>query len=157
MGRDPFRWKSLPWPVQALDVALPILFFLYTFLVYRSWTGNIPYRAPADREIGSYAVGTFITVAVAGASLLMTAVGVLLSLKPLGNPVPRDVFTELVVAALWLVVSLAAGAISASYVLNHLHFGQSVAEHPLVIAFASAQLLALIVGATLFVVSLFLF
>ena len=106
--------------------------------------------------MGAQSVGTFITVCVAGASILLAASGVLLGIEPNKQVVPPEVFTQLSIGVVFLVVSLAFGAFAASYVLNHLHYDYSVAQHPLVEASATGQLYALVLGAFCFMISVFL-
>jgi hypothetical protein len=110
----------------------------------------------SERAMGAQSVGTFITVSVAGAAILLAASGVLLGIEPNRQTVPPRVFTELSLGIVWLVLSLACGIVAASFVLNHLHHADSVAKHPLVETCAAAQLCALLFGGISFMISVFL-
>jgi hypothetical protein len=109
-----------------------------------------------ERSMAAQSVGTFVTVSVAGASILIAASGVLLGIEPNKQVVPPEVFTQLSLGIVFLVVSLGAGAVAASYVLNHLHHDESVAQNALVEASAAAQLSGLVFGAICFTISVFL-
>lgn len=153
-----FDWLSLPRAVQALDAFLVVFFFLYITGSCLAWRArNRTEIENHERNLAAASVGTFITVSVAGAAILLTGTGVVLGLKPGDNAVPQDVFTQLVLATVWLVWSLFCGVVAASYVLNHIHRKQSVAEEPLVMTFATAQLTALWIGGVMLVIGLFLF
>jgi hypothetical protein len=109
------------------------------------------------RAMAASAIGSFVTLGVAAAAVLLTGAGVLLGVEGGATPLPRSVFTELVLATGWLVLSLVFGAISMSYVINHIHHSESVAENRLVVFFAAGQLAALVIGAVYFVLSIVLF
>lgn len=110
-----------------------------------------------ERAMAASSVGTFVTLGVAAAAVLLTGAGVLLGVEGGAAPLPRSVFTQLVIATAWLVASLLFGAISASYVITHIGHTRSVAAVRLVIVFAAAQFLALVVGALDFMLSIVLF
>ena len=154
-----FAPTSLPVWLQVVTVLFLIAFGVYLWAVHRAWKAKTPKGdlRVGEKTLAVTAVGGFITVSVAGASILLAGTGVLLALEPGNTPLPTRVFTDLGVATAWLVVSLVCGAIAAAYVINHIHHKQSVAEHPLVMAFAAAQLLAFAVGAIYFFVAILLF
>lgn len=154
-----FDWSSLPTALRIVTVALALLFALYVILVYKAWKGNAP-KTDLDTEgkIGGVtAVGGFITVGVAAASILLAGSGVLLAFEPSHGHMTSEVFSDLVIATVWLVVSLIFGVFAAAWIVNHVHHRTSVAEHPLVMAASSAQFIALILGSLYFVVAFFLF
>lgn len=157
--RPSFSWASLPDGLQAVTVVLGVIFIGFGILVYRAWKGRTRASdlSSEAKAMAMTAVGGFITVSVAGASILLAGTGVLIALEPGGSSVPADVFTDLGLTTIWLVLSLICGAVAAAYVINHVHQLHSVAEHPLVMAFSAAQFVALVLGAVYLVIAIFLF
>jgi preprotein translocase subunit SecG len=144
--------------VKVTTVILAVVFVGYGLIVYTAWNRRTQSEWSSEAMgLAVNAVGAFITVSVAGASILLAAVGVLIALEPSGRPIPREVFSDLGLATVWLVVSLICGALAAAYVINHIHQKKSVAEHPLVLAFSAAQFAALVLGAIYFVIAMFSF
>ena len=154
-----FSWKSLPIFLQIASVGALAIFLGYILGVYLNWNST-----PAKTDLGEEAKATagsavlgFITVSVAGASILLTGAGVLLTLEPGKAPVSAQVFTDVTIATVYLGASLICGTFSAAYVVNHIHHLSSVAEHPLVQACAAGQFVSLIFGACFFISAFFLF
>ena len=110
-----------------------------------------------ERAMAASSVGSFVTLGIAAAAVLLTGAGVLLGVEGGATPLPHRVFSQLVIATGWLVASLIFGALSASYVINHIHHPGSVAENRLVNFFGAGQLCALAVGAVYFMLSIVLF
>jgi hypothetical protein len=110
-----------------------------------------------ERAMAASSVGSFVTLGIAAAAVLLTGAGVLLGVEGGAAPLPHRVFSQLVLATGWLVASLIFGALSAAYVINHIHHAASVAENRLVNFFGAGQLCALVVGATCFMLSIVLF
>lgn len=110
-----------------------------------------------ERAMAASSVGSFVTLGIAAAAVLLTGAGVLLGVEGGATPLPHRVFSQLMLATGWLVASLIFGALSASYVINHIHHPGSVAENRLVNFFAAGQLWALVVGAIYFMLSIVLF
>ena len=165
-----FSLGSLPWWAWVLDLAILAVVVVYVVGTWLSWrtdpvraatlAGGTPARATRTLEDMARAVasmGNFRSVNVAGASLLLAAIGVLLGFHSSCQSTPHSAFTQLTIGAIWLVSSLLAGVISGGYELNHIHVtGRSIAENPLVMTAASGQMGALLAGGALFVSSLFL-
>jgi hypothetical protein len=154
-----FDWSSIPCALRIVTVALALLFALYIYLVYKAWKGNTakPDLVAEEKTRGVTAVAGFITVGVAAASILLAAAGVLLAFEPSQSHISTKVFSDLVIATVWLVISLIFGVFAAAWIVNHVHHRASVAEHPLVMAASSGQFVALIVGSIYFVIAFFLF
>lgn len=110
-----------------------------------------------QRAMAASSVGSFVTLGVAAAAVLLTGAGVLLGVEGGGTQLARSVFTELILATGWLTLSLILGAISASYVITYIRGTQSVAEKRGVMFPAACQLGALVVGAIYFMLSIILF
>lgn len=145
--------------LRIVTVALVLLFAGYVVRVYQAWEGKAP-KTDLDTEEkigGVTAVGGFITVGVAAASILLAGSGVLLALEPSNGHITTKAFTDLAIATVWLVVSLVFGVFAAAWIVNHVHHRTSVAEHPLVMAASSGQFIALILGSIYFVIAFFLF
>lgn len=158
MNHASFEWFSLPLPIELFTIVVALVFILYTVAVWQAWD-DIEAKAglPAEtKTLGVTAIGGFITVGVAAASILLTGTGVLLALEPSHQEIPTKVFTVLTLAVVWLVVSLVAGILAAAWIVNHANHDRNVIEHPLVMAAASAQFLSLIFGAVYFVLAIFL-
>jgi hypothetical protein len=154
-----FDWGSIPLALRIVTVALVLLFAAYVVLVYKAWNEKAAKtNLGTEEKIGGVtAVGGFITVGVAAASILLAGSGVLLAFEPSNSHITTEAFTDLAIATVWLVVSLIFGVFAAAWIVNHVHHSTSVAEHPLVMAASSAQFIALILGAIYFVVAFFLF
>jgi uncharacterized membrane protein YsdA (DUF1294 family) len=154
-----FDWSSIPCALRIVTVVLALLFALYIFLVYKAWKDNAAKTdlVAEEKTRGVTAVAGFITVGVAAASILLAATGVLLAFEPSQSHISTKVFSDLVIATVWLVVSLIFGVCAAAWIVNHVHHKTSVAEHPLVMAASSGQFVALILGSIYFVVAFFLF
>lgn len=154
-----FDWSSIPCALRVITVVLASLFALYIFLVYKAWKGKTAKAdlTPEEKTRGVTAVAGVITVGVAAASILLAGTGVLLAFEPSQSLISTRVFSDLVIATIWLVVSLVLGVFAAAWIVNHVHHKTSVAEHPLVMAASSGQFVALILGSIYFVVAFFLF
>jgi uncharacterized membrane protein YsdA (DUF1294 family) len=154
-----FDWSSIPCALQIVTVVLALLFVLYMLLVHKAWKDNAAKGGleAEEKTLGVTAVAGFITIGVAAASILLAASGVLLALEPSQSHISTKVFSDLVIATVWLVISLIFGVIAAAWIVNHVHHKTSVAEHPLVMAASSGQFVALILGSIYFVVAFFLF
>ncbi len=153
-----FSWDSLPTSVQIIDIVVWVGGIAYTLAALRAWlTLGATEMLDAERAIAVNAVGTFITINVAAASVLLAGVGVLIGLGFGNEPVPQDVFTELTLAAVLLVISLFCGAVSAAYIVNHVHHSKSVAENFLVMTTSTAQFISTVGGGVFFVTAFFLF
>lgn len=149
----------MPCALRIVTVVLAVSFALYIFLVYGAWKDNAAKTnlEAEEQTRGVTAVAGFITVGVAAASILLAATGVLLAFEPSQSQISTKVFSDLVIATVWLVVSLICGVFAAAWIVNHVHHKTSVAEHPLVMAASSGQFVALVLGSIYFVVAFFLF
>jgi preprotein translocase subunit SecG len=145
--------------LQVITVILAILFAAYIVGVYRAWNKRTAKTdlQPEEQTRGVTAVAGFITVGVAAASILLAGSGVLLAFEPSQSQISSEAFSQLVIATVWLVVSLILGVLAAAWIVNHVHHDTSVAEHPLVMAASAGQLVALILGSIYFVVVFFFF
>lgn len=154
-----FDWCSIPLALQIASVALAFVFVLYVAAVYQKWESNDSRSdlKTDEKTLGVTVIIGFATVGVAAASVLLAGAGVLLTFQPNDSAISTEAFSELVVAAVWLVISLFFGALAAAWTVNHVHHGQSVAEHELVMAASSGQFAALVIGSIHFVVAFFLF
>jgi hypothetical protein len=150
-----FSLRHLGRALGLVDLALVAGAALYLVAAVRSWTAAGDDRAVANDTAPS-AVGGLIGVAATAASVLMAATGVVLGLGAGSTPISAQASSQLTLTAVWLVLSLIAGTLSASYVLTHIHHRESVAENPYVVGCATAQLVALVGGGVFFTVSLFL-
>lgn len=152
-----FSLDSLPTGTLLFDIVMLLAGAVYVFFAQQSWSKQAPPRSHADLDRAASALGMFITVGVAGASVLLTGSGVVLGLGNDKSPLPSPVSTELVLAVGALIISLLCALITASYVLNHLHEETSLAENRLVVGSAVVQMVAMFLGAVAFMVSLLLF
>lgn len=154
-----FDWSSIPCGLRIVTVILGLLFALYILLVYQAWNNHTAKTnlEAVEKTGGVTAVAGFITVGVASASILLAGSGVLLAFEPSQSHISTKAFSDLVIATVWLVVSLIFGVFAAAWIVNHVHHKTSVAEHPLVMAASSGQFVALILGSIYFVVAFFLF
>lgn len=154
-----FDWCSIPLALQIASVALAFVFVLYVAVVYNNWKSKTtqPNLEAAEKTLGVTVIIGFATVGVAAASVLLAGAGVLLTFQPNDSSISTEAFSELVIAAVWLVISLFFGALAAAWTVNHVHHGRSVAEHELVMAASSGQFAALVIGSIHFVVAFFLF
>lgn len=151
-----FRLGSLATSTQIINATAVVIACVYAIVAYRSWQTKGPDRPDADLDRAVTAVGMFITVGVAGASVLATGTGVVLGVGGGKKPLPAAVTTELTLAMGALVLSLVFGVISASYVLTQLHQRTSVAESAPVIVCATIQMLSMAFGGLAFMLSLVL-
>lgn len=153
-----FSWGSLPAAVKGLDIGIAVLVVVYTIAANFAW-GAQARRAMGDSERGLAvsAIGNFATINVAAAAIILAGVGVLAGLESDPPTDAKGVFTQLSLAAIWLATSLFFGALTAAYVVNHVHRAESVAESPWVMTCAVAQLVSVVSGAIFLVIALFLF
>lgn len=153
-----FDLEVLPTAAGIFDVAVFALAVFYVAFASLAWASrNADSIEDPERELAVSAVGTFITVNIASSSVLLVGVSALIGLGFGSEPVTPTVFTQLTLASLWLVASLSFGAISAGYIVNHVHHAKSVAENSLVMTTATGQMISNVCGGIFLATAFFLF
>jgi hypothetical protein len=154
-----FSLSSLPAIVLAIDAVFALFFAIYVIMLRFAW-GQVPQPAggtdPRELDRATAFAGTFITINVAGAALLLAGIGVLLGLHQGDCALRHAPFTELTLGAIWLGISLLASVVTASQVLTKLHKNTSVARDANVMTSGGAQMFAMVIGGIYFLTSFFL-
>ena len=152
-----FDWYSLPLAVQVLDISICVVVVIYTIVVIIARTmRSAGVVSDSERGMAVAAVGNFVTVNVAAASIILTGVGVIAGLQLKGSVDSPQVATQLSLTGVWLATSLLCGGLTAAYVISLLHRDQSVAQNTWVLGYAVAQLGCTFGGASYLAIMLFL-
>lgn len=151
-----FCWHCLPFLVKLIDIGIALLAVIYIIAAFRAWARARPInRKPEELDRAAAAVGNSIMIFTTADSILVTGVGILTQARASALS-PSAVVTQLLLSGIGFVVAILFGMLATTYLLNHLHHENSVAEHHLVMGYAVGQFTLTLAASAFFLISIFL-
>jgi mannitol-specific phosphotransferase system IIBC component len=153
-----FDLSSLSNGIKFFDFVILILVIIYSTIAFVSWKHQPKKeRDIKERELGIRAIGRSLAIFTTSSSILLTAVGLISKLNFPTGSIPNEIFTQLIIAGFFFLLSIVFGVISSTYILNHVHHKQSVVENFHVMGFAITQFGFTIAGSCFLLITFFLF